>query len=263
MTCFGPDNIRMLPFNHPVLERRDDAGNSTSDGKHVVLYSILSSPSGWKYADEPSDGNKNIIQDSVGQDAPWGDRILGGLTFVGIGAGIGGGFGGLLVGAVIGAAIALVVYIVISIICFFFGCGKKDGDEFQQHPAFDRPSSENTLNQPISNDIAPPGTTQSTGGSTPARTFDLTLIPNFHDRNLYGLRSSGDQTLEIVDDANAQEMLGWLAFPGGIGYQFNREVPGGEDVAGSSLRNYFDLFTKKINEVHEALNAVTYFEPSP
>ncbi|OKH51477.1 hypothetical protein NIES2101_18005 [Calothrix sp. HK-06] len=87
----------------------------------------------------------------------------------------------------------------------------------------------------------------------------MSAIPHFYDHNLYGLHSDGERTLHIDDDPNSNEMLGWLAFPGGIGYQFAPQVPGKEDIAGSSLRNYFDLFTKKYIEVQKAQELVTYF----
>ena len=63
----------------------------------------------------------------------------------------------------------------------------------------------------------------------------------------------------MVDDAAVQETLAWLGFPGGLGYQFDHTVPGPTDVAGSSLRNYFQLFTRKYLEVAQAQAQVSYF----
>jgi hypothetical protein len=87
----------------------------------------------------------------------------------------------------------------------------------------------------------------------------LRLIPHFYDHNLYGLLAGGNATLQIADDPNDRETLSWHAFPAGIGYQFDRKVPGAIDISGSSIRNYFDLFTRKYEEVTEAQGAVTYF----
>lgn len=256
-TCTGPDYVRMIPLNHPFLQKVDNQGNPDPSGSHVVLYCIVGSPSGWMYADQPSDGNKSIIQDSVAKDAPWAGRLLGGATFVGIAAGIGCVAGP--VGCLVGAAVGLVVYALISVFCFLFGCGSHDNDQFQQHPAFDPPSSDNSFTQSLTNDVAPQGISQSSGGNTPAQTFDLKMIPHFYDRNLYGLHAGGTGTLQIDDNTTDQETLAWHSFPAGIGYQFSQEVPGAIDIAGSSIRNYFDLFTKKYEEVRQATAAVTYF----
>ena len=255
--CGGPDLVRMFPIDHPFLTKVNDHGQPDPNGFHVVIYSVMQSPSGWTYGDQPSDGNKSLIQDSVAKDAPFGGRLLGGFTVVLIGAGIGLAFGP--VGALVGAAIALVVYVVISLFCLLFGCGSHDNDQFQQSPAFDPPSSGNTFTLSSSNDLSPAGVSQPSGGATPSRTFDLRLIPHFYDRNLYGLLASGNNTLKIVDNASDQETLAWHAFPAGIGYQFDRAVPGAIDISGSSIRNYFDLFLRKLEEVNEAQGAVTYF----
>jgi hypothetical protein len=160
-TCEGPDLVRMMPIDHPFLTKLDDRGRADPNGSHIVVFSIAGSPNGWTYADQPSDANKSIIQDSVAKDAPWGGRVLGGLTFIAIGAAIGSPFGPI--GAVVGAVIALVVFVLISIICFLFGCGSHDNDQFQQHPAFDPPSSGNSFTLSSSNDLAPAGVSQPQG----------------------------------------------------------------------------------------------------
>jgi hypothetical protein len=183
--------------------------------------------------------------------------VLGGLTFIAAGAGIGAVAGPI--GALIGAAVALVVYVLISIVCFLFGCGSGDNNQFQQSPAFDPQPSGNSFTQSVTNDLALAGVSQSTGGAKPARTFDLQMIPHFYDRNLYGLLGGGNGTLQVADNAADHEMLGWHSFPAGIGYQFDRKVPGAIDISGSSIRNYFDLFTRKYEEVVQAQSAVTYF----
>jgi|GEM_PF-5072756 len=257
-TCTGPDHVRMMPLNHPFLTKVNDRGQPDPSGNHMVVYCIVMSPSGWQYNDQPDDANKSIIQDSVAKNAPWQGRLLGGVTFVGFGAGIGLAAGGPI-GAAIGAVVALVIYILISVFCFLFGCGSGDNNQFQQSPAFDPPSTGNSYTQSATNDLAPTGVSQSSGGATPARTFDLQLVPHFYDRNLYGLLAGGNATLQISDNASDQEMLAWHAFPAGVGYQFNRAVPGAIDISGSSIRNYFDLFVKKYEEVSQAAQAVTYF----
>jgi hypothetical protein len=256
-TCTGPDLVRMMPLDHPFLTKLNNQGDVDPDGSHVVVYAVIGSPTGWQYADQPSDANANIIQDSVAKSAPWGGRLLGGLTFIAVGAGIGAVAGPI--GALIGAAVALVVYVLISIICFLFGCGSGDNNQFQQSPAFDPQPSGNSFTQSATNDLAPAGVSQSSGGAKPARTFDLQMIPHFYDRNLYGLLGGGNGTLQVVDNSADQEMLAWHSFPLGIGYQFDRKVPGAIDISGSSIRNYFDLFTRKFEEVSQAQAAVTYF----
>jgi len=62
------------------------------------------------------------------------------------------------------------------------------------------------------------------------------------------LVDGGGATLQIADDATDQETLAWHAFPAGIGYQFDRKVPGAIDISGPSIRNYFDLFTKNMSK---------------
>jgi hypothetical protein len=254
--CRGPDMVRMMPLSHPFVQKVNSAGHNSPNGRHVVVFSILQSPNGYNYANEPSDANKDIIVDSVGKSAPWKGRILGGLTFIAIGAAAGAPFGP--VGALIGAAIALVVYILISLICYLFGCGEHDDEQWQQKIP-PQPGSGGTFGQALSNDIAPPGVATTSGGAKPARTFELKMIPHFPDLNLYGLNADGAGTLRIVEDPAQKEMLAWHAFPAGIGYQFDRAVPGNEDVSGSSLRNYFDLFVKKALEVNAAQQDVVYF----
>ena len=57
--------------------------------------------------------------------------------------------------------------------------------------------------------------------------------------------SPAGTTLQNADNGADQETLAWHAFPAGIGYQFGRKVPGATNISGSSIRNYFDLFTAK------------------
>jgi hypothetical protein len=56
-----------------------------------------------------------------------------------------------------------------------------------------------------------------------------------------------------------RKRLPGLSFPAGFGYQFDHPVPGPTDRAGSSLRNYFELFTNKLLEVADAQSKAEYF----
>lgn len=263
-TCEGPDVVRMFPINHPFLERRNDRGEVDSEGTHIAVYTTLSSRTqDYRYSKEISDPNKDVFTQSVGKKAPWEGRLAGAATVAVIGCAAGAAAGaaatgplagvGAAPGCVYGAIIAILIFVIISLLCYLLGCGD-DPDSPQNQPGVVQPlpQADPTI-QSETNSLGPPGAVVS------PRTFTLKAIPHFPDRNLYGLHSDGDRTLHIDDDPDSNEMLGWLAFPGGIGYQFDPQVPGKEDIAGSSVRNYFDLFTKKYVEVQKAQELVTYF----
>jgi hypothetical protein len=64
------------------------------------------------------------------------------------------------------------------------------------------------------NVLCPPGVAaQPISG--PTRSFALQVIPHFPNLNLYGIAAGGNSTFTITNDASLQEILGWLAFPGG------------------------------------------------
>lgn len=263
-TCEGPDVVRMFPINHPFLERRNDRGEVDPEGTHIAVYTTSSlKTQGYRYSSEISDPNKDIITESVGKDAPLPGRLAGAGTVAVFGCAVGAAGGGVatspfagvgaLPGCLYGAAIAVVVFVLTSLFCYLLGCGDDpDSPQNQLGVVQPLPPADPTI-QSETNSVGPPGAIVS------PRTFTLKPIPHFPDRNLYGLHSDGERTLHIDDDPNSNEMLGWLAFPGGIGYQFDPQVPGKEDIAGSSVRNYFDLFTKKYIEVQKAQELVTYF----
>lgn len=86
------------------------------------------------------------------------------------------------------------------------------------------------------------------------------LIPHLPSVNLYGLAFEGGDTFRIIDDSATRDMLAGMAFDGGVGYQFDRPAPGRGDCSGASLRNYYDLFTRRYMDLAAARSEVIYFD---
>ena len=245
-TCTGPDTIRMFPLDHPVLTMVNDEGDVDPTGTHAELYFANMSPAGW----EATFDSYVTHGQSTGSTVGFYLGAIGAGALVGLAAGP--------IGAAIGAAVvaaAELIYLLFALFCALTGACSSEGAQSQGGgPPVD--DGGNVYGQSV-NVLSPPGVTLQGGG--PTRSFALDLIPHFPDRNLYGIDAAGDTTFSITNDAGDEETLAWLGFPGGLGYQFDHTVPGPTDVAGSSLRNYFQLFTEKFLAVEEARTQVTYF----
>ncbi len=274
--CVGPDTVRMFPLDHPAITMLDDQGQTSPAGTHGNIHFANMSPAGWTTT-------AGGIE-TQGQSA--GAVVLEAAAFVGPGIVIGanggaiagsflgpagtflGGLGGAIAGAVVTIA-ALIVFAIFAAFCAFTGlCPTPQGAQSQgggppqNNGGNSYTQSTNVLIPPSVQVPSGPGGGQGPGGPIPAgptRSFTLDLLPHFPDRNLYGIDAGSGPTYSIVNDTGLQETLAWLGFPGGLGYQFDHTVPGPTDVAGSSLRNYFQLFTDKYLEVEEALTQVSYF----
>ncbi|WP_157855753.1 hypothetical protein [Streptomyces aureocirculatus] len=150
---------------------------------------------------------------------------------------------------VIGAAVAVLVFLLAWLLKKLFG-GDKDREQEWTEGVFPGNAASSTQYQKSAcQGIGPPGVVAQTGGATPGRTYTLRNIPHFTGDNLYGLAFSGADTFRIVDDATRRETRAWRPFEGGVGYQFTRPAPGRSDVSGTSLRNYFELFIAKYQEL--------------
>ena len=241
--CAGPDDVRVLPFSHPAVKLLDPA--QSGGGRHVILYAGWGTP--LKLALDNFFSSTAVT--ISGQNVSTADTIIGGLL---IAAGIAAAIGGP-VGWVVAAVLAVLALLMILACLFFISCGQPESsnpppDQYQPKDPSDNPSFQN-----VGTYLAPPGT------SAPGRAFDLRVIPHAIDQNLYGLQSGPAPTFAIEDDASVQETLGWAAFPGGLGYQVDRQMPGDIDRPGSQWRNYFTLFTDKFAEMSHAKALVTYF----
>jgi hypothetical protein len=254
-TCRGPDNIRVIPFDHPSLQRINDRGEPDPNGNHIVVYSQWGSPLEWNWEDLISpvgDALVKAVEEVSGAIGANKDYAAALGTLAGIAA----------VAALSGnapvALAALFLFVVVLLVCIFSGCDDRDrkggGNGLDDAPSRFRGSlTADPEYQDAASHISPPGTT------APGRHFILELIPHLIDRNLYGLHGDGMGTFQMVEDPKLKEMLGWVAFPGGFGYQLWREMPGKQDTAGSSWRNYFDLFTRKLLDIELAQRQVRYF----
>ncbi|MEW6339107.1 MAG: hypothetical protein AB1704_00265 [Pseudomonadota bacterium] len=245
--CTGPDTIRMFPLDHPALKMVNDKGVIDPAGTHANVYFANMSPAGW----EATFSNYFTRGQSAG--AAWGEY----LGAIGAGAAV-----GLIagpIGAAVGAAVVAVVeilYWLFALFCALSGVCKSQGAQSQGGgPPVDDCGSTYTQS---TNVLSPQGVNPQIGG--PTRSFALELIPHFPDHNLYGFNAGGNGTISIENSPDDKEMLAWLAFSGGLGYQFDFATPGAVDQSGTSLRNYFDLFIGKYLEVEAARAQVSYFE---
>jgi hypothetical protein len=243
--CSGPDTIRMFPWGHPAITLSDDQGQTSPNGTHANIYFANMSPAGWVA----------YFDNWVTRGQPAGAAVADYLGPIGAGALVGTAIApgiGTAIGAAVVAAAEL-IYLLIGLFCALFGCSQEPPDD----PGPGEDDGDNVYTQ-SANVLSPPGV-QAQGPGGPTRQCGLTLIPHFPDRNLYGINAGGDTTIAITSDDAVNEILAWLGFPAGLGYQFKHTVPGPTDVAGSSLRNYFDLFASKLLEVEAARSQVTYF----
>jgi hypothetical protein len=257
----SPTEARVLPLGHPALGFVDDSGRETKNGGHPVVYANMLSPQGFdSNAELEKSGLKETAKSGLDYDPDSAAWWLGLAAAVGVGAAAGSAGGPI--GAVIGAAVGLVVYLLAWLLKKLFG-GKKDRKkewtEQKPWPGGDGRPVQQNFTQGASHDIGPPGATSQSGGTQPGRSYELRLIPHFPDENLYGLEFAGGDRFRIVDDADHRETLAWWSFEGGIGYQFARPAPGRAEAAGSSLCNYFELFTRKYLDLQQASSQVQYF----
>ncbi|KUF14675.1 hypothetical protein [Streptomyces silvensis] len=256
----SPTTAKAVPLSHPQLRFVDDAGRPSPDGLHPVLYANQLAVQGLGVSSTQIDtqqiaeGGKDAI-DYDPEDWEW---WVGLGSAAAVGALIGSPAGP--VGAAIGAAVAVLVFLLAWLLKKLFG-GDRDREQewTEQEPWPGDKATGTEYQKPASQDIGPPGVVSQTGGATPGRTYTLRNIPHFTGENLYGLAFSGADTFRIIDDAARRETLAWRAFEGGVGYQFTRPAPGRSDVSGTSLRNYFELFTAKYQELSAARDQVVYF----
>ena len=242
----GPDNVQVIPFDHPVLTHVRDDGTEVPDGMHVVLYTVWRSP--LAMGAEAGAGGLTKVIGALGEIGEEYSAALSTLAAIAAGAAVSGLWPV--------AAAAVLLLIIVLLMCIFSGCGSDDHDVFEGEPvpgSFDFAlKSDPEYQNP--NSYITPGMTTPRGIHAAIR-----LIPHFIDQNLYGLHGEGDNKFEIDDSPRLKEMLAWVAFPGGIGYPLEREFPGKQDVPGSSWRNYFDIFVEKLFEVRYAQARVSYF----
>lgn len=259
----SPTTVRVLPLSHPTVQYLDDTGGGVEEqgGMHPVIFANTLAIQGYGLQGEvDKDSLKDTAKDGLDYDPDSWQWWVGLAAAVGLGAGAG-AFGGP-VGAAIGAAVGLLVYLLAWLLKKLFGGDKdrkKEWTEQEPWPGGDGRPTQQSYTQSAGNDIGPPGTTLDSGGVKPGRSYDLKLIPHLPENNLYGLAFAGADTFRILDDPAARETLAWLAFDGGVGYQFDRPMPGRSDAAGSSVCNYFEAFTRKYLDLQQALAMVSYF----
>lgn len=255
----SPTQVKAIPLGHPALHFLDNSGQENPEGTHPIIFANTLGIQGYGLQGEV---NKEQLQENgkEGLDYDPDDwQWWAGLgSFVAVGALAGSPLGPI--GAAIGAAVGLLVFLLAWLLKKLFG-GKKDRHEewTKQEPWPGSTSSGLSFQQSSNHDIGPSGTTTETGGAKPGRSYDLKFIPHFPDNNLYGLAFAGKDTCRIVEDSSTQETLAWLAFEGGIGYQFDRLLPGRAESSGTSIQNYFELFVQKFIELQKAEAEVVYF----
>lgn len=260
---FSPTEAQVLPLSHPSLRFVDDTGQESANGSHPIIFAntlVIQglTPSGDNVDKDRLAENGKEALDYNPDDWQWWAGLG---SFTAAGALVGFAAGGP-VGVAIGAGVALVVFALAWLLKKLFGGSKDRTKEWteQEGPWGNNGTSIQSYQQGSSHDIGPPGTTSETGGAKPGQSYQLKMIPHFPDDNLYGLAFAGGDTFRIIDDAGHEEMLAWHAFEGGIGYQFDRPLPGRTECAGTSIQNYFDLFLQKYDDLKKAQAEVVYFE---
>lgn len=243
--CAGPDDVRILPFDHPSLE-------FLSNSRHPIFYAGWGSPFHINLSSfyGPIPAGQGTTAPSV-----FDDIVAGGLVAAAIACCFG------PVGVVVGLVIAIVDAIVFAIGCFIAWLTGNDciaGGAGAETPnaSYDPPgTSSDPQFQSVSSFLTP------AGSGAPGQGFDLKLISHAIDQNLYGLISGAGSTFSVQDDPGVQQTLGWAAFPGGIGYQVGRQFPGADESPGSQWRDYYSLFVAKFAELQQAQSLVSYFGP--
>ena len=256
----SPTEVKVIPLNHPSLRFLDDSGQEHSEGSHPIIFANTLSTQGYGWQGEvDKDPLKDTAKDGLDYDPDDWQWWVGLAGAVGLGALAGSPAGPI--GAAIGAAVGLIVYLLAWLLKKLFG-GKKDRQKewTEQEPWPGNTTSQQSFQQSAKNDIGPSGTTSETGGAKPGRSYTLKMIPHFPENNLYGLAFAGGDNFRIIDDQSNKETLAWLAFEGGIGYQFDRPLPGRAESAGTSVQNYFELFLEKFIDLQKAEAEVVYFE---
>ncbi|MDT0309718.1 hypothetical protein RM780_22555 [Streptomyces sp. DSM 44917] len=265
----SPTKAAVIPLDHPSLRFVDEGGEESPDGLHPVLWANNVSVQGLELSQvrieskTVAEGSEDAL-DYDPDDWQWwvgyGSAIVVGLA-VGAAAGAAAGGVGAVPGALIGLIIALFLFPLAWLLKKLFGGDKDRQEEWTEQEPWPGDTSVTTeYTEPRTQDIGPPGVVSETGGATPGRSYTLRNVPHFPGDNLYGLEFSGGETFRITDDAERQQTLAWRAFTGGVGYQFQRPVPGRSDVSGTSLRDYFELFTATYQELLEARDLVVYFD---
>lgn len=255
----SPTAAKAIPLDHPSLRFLDDSGKENLEGRHPVIFANTLSPQGYGYQGDidkdrlQENGKEGLDYDP--EDWQWwaglGSSIIAGA--------LAGGAIGNVPGAIIGAIVGALVFLLAWLLKKLFG-GKKDRTkEWTEQEPWPGSTSGQSFQQSSSHDIGPSGTTSATGGTKPGRSYDLKVIPHFPDNNLYGLAFAGRDTCRIIEDSSIQKTLAWLAFEGGIGYQFDRSLPGRAESSGTSIQNYFELFLQKFMDLQKAEAEVVYF----
>ncbi|MDT0318460.1 hypothetical protein [Streptomyces millisiae] len=266
----SPTTASVIPLDHPAVTLVDDEGAESPEGRHPVVFANLLAVQGLQNQvsyDTVQEGGPGLAGIPPTDSEFWAGIGAALPVFAVGGAGIGAVIGGP-VGAGIGAVVAVVVVIVVRLLAWLvawllnkiFGGVKDRQSNYTDIDGYygDKKPLESFRN-PAQQDIGPPGVVSETGGETPGRSYTLRHVPHFPAENLYGLDFSTGDTFRIVDDAARNEKLAWRAFTGGVGYQFQRPVPGRTDVSGASLRDYFELFSAKYEELRAAREQVVYF----
>jgi hypothetical protein len=261
-TCRGPDLVKVMPFPHSSLVTLDHAGELDASGDHVVGYSETAGERRRRRIElkqEAMDASQEASEHRQSSEDEQAAANAAAASAAALGA------AAAAAGVPPAAALLFLLAALLALLGKLRGdshddeaallekkAGEADLDAQGQLEEEEKRRREEREQQPGS-DLAwygkPPG----------PRKAVIKIIPHGTDRNLYGLRADGPDTLAIDDDPALREMLAWWSFPGGVGYQF--DCPGARDAAGSSLRSYFDLFLRKLIELREAQALVSYFGP--
>ncbi|GAB2875018.1 hypothetical protein [Streptomyces mayteni] len=278
----SPTTATVIPLDHPSVTLVDDTGAESPDGLHPVVFANLLAVQGLANQvsyDTIAEGGAGVATYDPGDREFWAGIGAALPVFAIGGAGIGAFVGSLVapgvgtaIGAAAGAVIAILILILISLIAWlaalvqnklFGGVKDRQHDYTDIDGYYGEKKPIEDFQKPAQQDIGPPGVVSETGGATPGRSYTLQNIPHFPAENLYGLDFSTGDTFRIVDDAARRETLGWRAFTGGVGYQFERPVPGRTETSGASLRDYFELFTATYEGLRAAREQVVYFGAEP
>lgn len=258
-TSRSPTAAHVLPLGHPSLHFVDKGGNEHVAGSHPVIFANTLTIQGYAPSGDNVDTDRLIENalEALDYDLDDWQWWVGLASSAAAGAASGSpyGWGGAAIGAAVGALAYVVAWLLKKV---FSGSEDRTQEWTEQDPWLGMRGS-SSYQQSSTNDIGPPGTTLQTGGTKPGRSYELKMIPHFPDDNLYGLDFASGDTFRVVEDAARRETLAWHAFEGGIGYQFERPLPGRSEVAGTSIRSYFDVFLRKYLELRTAQSEVSYF----